>query len=115
MEDKNKSKKYKIKIDRNLCIGAASCVALAMKTFALDSENKAVILEEDGDDAGAINGRTRAGTPGKRRVFKGHCFWRKRRRGYGHRIFGGNFREYRQSRCGGYCRNFNNRCRFGLN
>ena len=38
-------KKYKIKIDRNLCIGAASCVALAMKTFALDSENKAIILE----------------------------------------------------------------------
>ena len=48
------NKKYKIRIDRNLCIGAASCVALAMKTFALDSENKAIILEEDGDDAEAI-------------------------------------------------------------
>ena len=47
-------KKFKIKIDRNLCIGAASCVALAMKTFALDSENKAVILEENGDEAEAI-------------------------------------------------------------
>jgi len=54
MEDKNKSKKYKIKIDRNLCIGAASCVALAMKTFALDSENKAIILEGNGDEAEAI-------------------------------------------------------------
>ena len=48
------TKKYRIKIDRNLCIGAASCVALAMKTFALDSENKAVILEENGDEAEAI-------------------------------------------------------------
>jgi len=48
------TKKYRIKIDRNLCIGAASCVALAMKTFALDSENKAVILEEGGNDAESI-------------------------------------------------------------
>ena len=50
----NSKKKYRIKIDRNLCIGAASCVALAMKTFALDSENKAVILEGDGDLPEAI-------------------------------------------------------------
>lgn len=43
------AKKYKIKVDRDLCIGAASCVALAMKTFALDSENKAIVLEGEGD------------------------------------------------------------------
>jgi len=43
------AKKYKITIDRNLCIGAASCVALAMKTFALDGENKAIVLEGEGD------------------------------------------------------------------
>lgn len=49
-----KTKKYKIKIDRNLCIGAASCVALAMKTFALDSENKAIVLDEEGDNAEMI-------------------------------------------------------------
>lgn len=42
-------KKWKIVIDRDLCIGAASCVALAGKTFALDSENKAVVLEGEGD------------------------------------------------------------------
>ncbi len=47
-------KKYRIKIDRNLCIGAASCVALAMKTFALDEENKATVLEGDGDPPEAI-------------------------------------------------------------
>lgn len=43
------TKKYKIKIDRTLCIGAASCVALAMKSFALDGENKAIVLEGEGD------------------------------------------------------------------
>ena len=48
------NKKYKITIDRNLCIGAASCVALAMKTFALDEENKATVLEGDGDPPEAI-------------------------------------------------------------
>lgn len=36
-------------MDRDLCIGAASCVALAIKTFALDSENKAIVLEGEGD------------------------------------------------------------------
>lgn len=43
------AKKWKITIDRDLCIGAASCVALAAKTFNLDSENKAVVLEGEGD------------------------------------------------------------------
>lgn len=35
--------KYKIKVDRDLCIGAASCVAIADKTYILDNENKAVV------------------------------------------------------------------------
>ena len=39
------AKKWKITIDRDLCIGAGSCVALAMKTFALDQENKAIVME----------------------------------------------------------------------
>ena len=49
MEGEKKIKIGKIVVDRNLCIGAASCVALAMKTFALDSENKAVVLEGEGN------------------------------------------------------------------
>lgn len=36
--------KYTVFVDRNLCIGAASCVAVAPKTFALDNEAKAIIL-----------------------------------------------------------------------
>ena len=34
-----------MKIDRNLCIGAATCVALAPKAWALDNEAKAIILD----------------------------------------------------------------------
>lgn len=37
--------KYTVYVDRNLCIGAASCVAVAPKTFALDNEAKAIILD----------------------------------------------------------------------
>ena len=38
----------KVKVDRELCIGAASCVAVAPKAFDLDSEGKAVIKKKDG-------------------------------------------------------------------
>lgn len=34
----------KVRVDRDLCIGAASCVAVAPKAFNLDNEAKAIIL-----------------------------------------------------------------------
>lgn len=37
----------RIEVDRDLCIGAASCVALAAETFGLDEEGKVFILHED--------------------------------------------------------------------
>ncbi|KKU05979.1 MAG: hypothetical protein UX07_C0010G0006 [Parcubacteria group bacterium GW2011_GWA2_45_30] len=40
----------KIIVDRNLCIGAASCIAVAPGVFQLDSENKAVVYNEKGAD-----------------------------------------------------------------
>lgn len=43
--------KYKIKVIRDACIGAASCVAVAASTFKLDSENKAVVLPDSQDAA----------------------------------------------------------------
>ncbi len=46
--------KYKIKVDRNACIGAASCVAVAAATFKLDGENKAVVQPESTDVADTI-------------------------------------------------------------
>lgn len=51
LDEKNPSgpvkvkKQYKVWVDRNLCIGAATCVAVSSKSFALDNEAKAVILK----------------------------------------------------------------------
>ncbi len=38
-------KGLKVWVDRDLCIGAATCIAVAPKTFVLDSEAKAVIID----------------------------------------------------------------------
>ena len=43
MDEKRTVKIGKLMIDRNLCIGAASCIAVAPSTFELDPENKAVL------------------------------------------------------------------------
>lgn len=43
--------KYKIQVIRDLCIGAASCVAVSPAIFELDAEKKAIILEQGSDDA----------------------------------------------------------------
>lgn len=40
-----KVRQWTVEVDRDLCIGAATCVAIAPKTFVLDSEAKAVILD----------------------------------------------------------------------
>lgn len=43
----------KIKVDRDLCIGAASCLmGEGEKVFELDDENKAVIKQTDKKDSG---------------------------------------------------------------
>lgn len=36
---------YVMRIDRNLCIGAATCIAIAPKAWTLDDEAKAIILD----------------------------------------------------------------------
>lgn len=36
-----------IKIDRDLCIGAASCVSVYPEVYKLDGEEKAVLLKKD--------------------------------------------------------------------
>ena len=38
----------KIKVDRNACIGAGSCVTLAIKTFQLDADGKAEVIHVAG-------------------------------------------------------------------
>jgi ferredoxin len=41
----------KIVVDRDLCIGAASCVVIAPKSFQMDGENKAYVVDLEGHDA----------------------------------------------------------------
>lgn len=40
----------KIEVKRDLCIGAASCIAVAPDVFELDDENKAIIKNAKGAD-----------------------------------------------------------------
>lgn len=47
---KRKIRKFTMRIDRNLCIGAATCVAIAPKAWALDDEAKAIILDTSEDE-----------------------------------------------------------------
>ncbi len=49
-----KLKNLVVTVDRDLCIGAATCIAIAPQTYILDSEAKAVIIEtadREADDA----------------------------------------------------------------
>lgn len=41
----------KVQVVRDLCIGAASCLAFASTTFELDGENKAVVIESSQETA----------------------------------------------------------------
>lgn len=45
-----KIRKLTMRLDRDLCIGAATCVAIAPKAWALDNEAKAYILETPEDE-----------------------------------------------------------------
>ncbi len=46
--------KYKVQVIRELCIGAASCVAFSPDTFSLDDEKKAVVNGQSADEANVI-------------------------------------------------------------
>jgi ferredoxin len=47
---KEGSKIAKIVIDRDLCIGAASCIAVTGATFELDNENKVIVIDPNAVD-----------------------------------------------------------------
>ncbi len=51
---KSNQKIGKIEIDRELCIGAASCVAVAPGVFELDDEGKARVKTMDAESEQAI-------------------------------------------------------------
>lgn len=39
----------KAHVDQDICIGAAPCVAIASKTFALNAQGKAYVKQQNGD------------------------------------------------------------------
>ena len=45
-----KVRNLKFWIDRDLCIGAATCIAVAPKTYELDKDAKAVVLNSADED-----------------------------------------------------------------
>lgn len=42
---------WTVEVDRNICIGAAPCTAMAPNTFGLDDEGKAVVLATADEDS----------------------------------------------------------------
>jgi ferredoxin len=56
-DSKKGKKKLRIRVDRNLCTGIATCVALAPDVFELDDELKAVTKDGDyvEDYAGTVD------------------------------------------------------------
>jgi len=46
----SRKSKYIVEISRDICIGAASCIAIAANTFMLDEGNKVLIIEGEWDD-----------------------------------------------------------------
>ena len=40
----------KVRVDRDLCIGVGNCVALAPTVFALDKDNKDIVLNSSSVD-----------------------------------------------------------------
>lgn len=49
-----KIRKLTMRIDRDLCIGAATCIVIAPRAWALDDEAKAIILDtadQESDEA----------------------------------------------------------------
>ena len=49
IEDARSGGSAKITIDKNLCLGCGTCVAIASKTFKLGSDGKAEVIEPAGD------------------------------------------------------------------
>lgn len=46
----NPKRKYTVEILRDVCIGAATCVAIAPETFQLDEQNLVYMVESDWDE-----------------------------------------------------------------
>jgi ferredoxin len=54
MADESTPKIARIEIDRDTCISAGSCVAIAPQTFQLDEEGKVKLVDPKGNDDATI-------------------------------------------------------------
>lgn len=54
IKDFNKEGKITVRVDRNICIGAAACVVIAPEVFQLDEEGKVFIVDANSRDAQTI-------------------------------------------------------------
>jgi ferredoxin len=45
--------RIRVKVDEDLCIGAASCVTIAPETFQMNAENKAYVLDHGQEEGGS--------------------------------------------------------------
>jgi ferredoxin len=58
-----KIRKLTMRIDQSLCIGAATCIAIAPKAWALDDEAKAIILDTADEETDEILMEAAVGCP----------------------------------------------------
>ena len=67
----------RIEVDRDLCIGATTCVAVSPDVFEMDDENKAIVKDLHGDTDENIIEAARACPVGAIYVFdkKGKQLW----------------------------------------
>jgi ferredoxin len=53
-EELSPENRIHIRVDRALCIGSGDCVDSAPGVFELDSEDKAVVIDPDGEDSDRV-------------------------------------------------------------
>lgn len=53
-ENSDNKKIARARIDRGLCIGAATCMAVMPESFELDGEDKAVLIRKDGSKSSDV-------------------------------------------------------------
>lgn len=47
---KSEKHRYIVEVRKDICIGAATCIAIAPNTFKLNEDNKAIILESEWEE-----------------------------------------------------------------
>jgi ferredoxin len=50
----------RIVVDREVCIGAGTCARLARATFALDEQDIAIVVSQNGDDEATVAAAVRS-------------------------------------------------------